>query len=114
MWGVLQRFFYQKSKEQNIGPKIFYCIFISYVLNCATYRFLILKSKVLEPNTITKARQTEFFKPIFPKKFFLKKKNLFVKLLQAWVLVKLKLKFDGVKGIELKNPLEMILLPLFL
>ena len=41
-------------------------MFIEYASNNTTYRFLVLKSDVLECNTIIKTKNTEFFEHICP------------------------------------------------
>ena len=41
-------------------------MFIGYANNSATYRFLVLKSDVLECNTIIETKNAEFFAHIFP------------------------------------------------
>ena len=41
-------------------------MFIGYASNSAAYRFLVLKSDVLECNTIIKIKNAEFFEHIFP------------------------------------------------
>ena len=41
-------------------------MFIGYVSNSAVYRFLVLKSDVLECNIIIETRNIEFFEHIFP------------------------------------------------
>ena len=41
-------------------------MFIGYASNSAAYRFLVLKSDVLECNTIIETKNAEFFEHIFP------------------------------------------------
>ena len=53
-------------KKRKIGSKTFNCMFIGYASNSAAYRFLVLKSDVLEYNTIIKTKNAEFFEHIFP------------------------------------------------
>ena len=53
-------------KKRKIGSKTFDCMFIGYASNNAAYRFLVLKSDVLECNTIIKTKNEEFFEHIFP------------------------------------------------
>ena len=41
-------------------------MFIGYASNSAAYRYLVLKSDVLESNTIIETKNSEFFEHIFP------------------------------------------------
>jgi len=43
-------------------------MFLGYVEHSVTYRFLILKSDVIEHNTIVETKNVEFFEHIFPLK----------------------------------------------
>lgn len=51
-----------------MGSKIADCLFVDYANHSATYRLLVLKSDVLEPNTIIETKNVEFFDNIFPLK----------------------------------------------
>ena len=42
------------------------CMFIGYASNSATYRFLVLKSDVLEFNIIIETKNAKFLEHIFP------------------------------------------------
>ena len=53
-------------KKRKIGSKTSNCMFIRYASNSAAYRFLVLKSDVLEYNTIIERKNAEFFEHIFP------------------------------------------------
>ena len=53
-------------KKRKIGYKTIDCMFIWYASNSATYRFFVLKSDVLEYNTIIETKNDEFFEHIFP------------------------------------------------
>ena len=44
-------------KKRKIGSKTSDCMFIRYANNSADYRFLILKSDVLENNTIIETKK---------------------------------------------------------
>ena len=48
-------------KNRKIGSKTSDCIVIRYSSNSAAYRFLVLKSDVLECNTIIEKKNAEFF-----------------------------------------------------
>ena len=53
-------------KKRKIGSKTSNCMFIGYASNSAAYIFLVLKSDVLERNTIILTKNAEFFEHIFP------------------------------------------------
>ena len=48
-------------KKRKIGSKTYDCMFIWYASNSAAYRFIVLKSDVLEVNTIIETKNAEFF-----------------------------------------------------
>ena len=52
-------------RKRKIGSKTSDCMFIGYASNSAAYRFLVLKSSVLESNTIIETKNAEFFEHIF-------------------------------------------------
>ena len=66
VWGCLAKVMLPDPKKTKIGSKISNCMFIGYASNSATYRFLVLKSDVLECNTIIETKNAEFFEHIFP------------------------------------------------
>ena len=51
MWGCLAKVTLPDPKKRKIRSKTSDCIFIGYASNIAAYRFLVLKSDVLECNT---------------------------------------------------------------
>ena len=53
-------------KKRKIGLKTSDFMFIWYASNSAAYRFLVLKSDVLESNIIIETKNSEFFEHIFP------------------------------------------------
>ena len=55
-------------KKRKIGSKTSDCLFIGYAEHSATYRFLVLKSGVLDVNSIVKTMDVEFFEDVFPLK----------------------------------------------
>ena len=57
-----------EPKRKKIGSKTSYCMFIGYTERSATYRFLVLKSDVLDHNSIIETKNAEFFKHIYPLK----------------------------------------------
>ena len=52
--------------KRKIGSKTSDCMFIQYASNSMAYRFLVLKSDVLECNTITETKNVESFEHVFP------------------------------------------------
>ena len=52
-------------KERKIGSKIYDCLFIGYAEHSAAYRFLVLKSDMIECDTIMETKNVEFFEDIF-------------------------------------------------
>ena len=55
-------------RKRKIGFKTSDCMFLGYAEHNAAYRFLILKSDVIEHNTIVETKNVEFFEHIFPLK----------------------------------------------
>ena len=53
-------------KKRKIGSKTYDYMFIGYASNNAAYRFLVLKSDVLECNIIIETKNAEFFEHVFP------------------------------------------------
>ena len=66
VWRCLAKVMLPDPKKRKIGLKTFDCMFIGYASNSAAYRFLVLKSDVLESNTIIETKNAEFFEHIFP------------------------------------------------
>ena len=48
-------------KKRKLGSKTYDCMFIGYASNSAAYSFLILRSDVLERNTIIETKNGKFF-----------------------------------------------------
>lgn len=68
VWGCLAKILLPDSKKRKIGSKTSDCMFIGYAASSATYGFLVLKSDVLDNNTIIETKDAEFFEHIFPLK----------------------------------------------
>ena len=68
MWVCLTKLMLPDSKKRKIGSKTSNCMFIGYVEQSSTYRFLVLKSDVLDHNFIIETKNVEFFELIFPLK----------------------------------------------
>jgi hypothetical protein len=56
------------SKKRKLGPKTVDCVFLGYAHHSIAYRFLVVKSKVLDMHvdTIMESRDAIFFENIFP------------------------------------------------
>jgi hypothetical protein len=68
VWGCLAKVLLPEPKKRKIGSRTCDCMFIGYAGNSAAYRFLVLKSDVLEKNTIIESKNAEFFESVFPLK----------------------------------------------
>ena len=65
VWGCLGKVMLSYPKKRKIGSKTSNFMFIGYASNSIAYRFLVLKSDVLEYNTIIETKNTEFFLTYF-------------------------------------------------
>lgn len=68
VWGCLAKVMLPDPKKRKIGSKTADCLFIGYAEHSAAYRFLVLKSDVLDHNTIIESKNADFFENIFPLK----------------------------------------------
>ena len=68
VWGCLAKVMLPEPKKRKIGSKTADCMLVGYAQNSAAYRFLVLKSDVLESNTIIETKNAEFFEHIYPLK----------------------------------------------
>ena len=68
MWKCLAKVMHPNPKKRKIGSKTSNCLFIGYAEHSAAYRFLVLKSDVLDCNTIIEIKNVEFFEHKFPLK----------------------------------------------
>ena len=70
VWGCLAKVQVPLSKRTKLGPKTIDCVFIGFANNSAAYRFLVIKSEILDiqVNTIIESIDAEFFEGIFPYK----------------------------------------------
>ena len=66
VWGCFANVMLLDPKKRKIGSKTYYCMFICYDSNNVAYRYLVLKSDVLECNIIIETKNVEFFEHIFP------------------------------------------------
>lgn len=65
VWGCLAKVLLPDPKKRKIGSKIAVCMLIGYAEHNVAYRFLVLKSDVLDSNIIIEIKNTEFFEHIF-------------------------------------------------
>ena len=56
VWGCFAKVMLSSHKNRKIRLKTSDCMFIGYAINSVTYRFIILKSDVLECNTILRQK----------------------------------------------------------
>jgi len=68
VWGCLAKVMLPDPQKRKIGSKTSDCMFLGYVEHSAAYRFFVLKSDVIEHNTIVETKNVEFFEHIFPLK----------------------------------------------
>jgi hypothetical protein len=66
VWVCLAKVIQTEPKKKKIGFNTSDCMFIGYVEHSVAYCFLILKSDVLDSNTIIETKNVEFFGHIFP------------------------------------------------
>ena len=63
--GCLAKVLLPEPKKRKIGSKTADCMLIGYAEHSAAYRFLVLKSDVLDCNTIIETKNAEFFEQNF-------------------------------------------------
>ena len=68
VWGCLAKVLLPDLKKRKIGSKTSDCLFIGYAQQSSAYRFLVLKSNILDHNTIVETKDAEFFENIYPLK----------------------------------------------
>ena len=70
VWGCLAKVAVPIPKKVKIGPKNVDCVLIGYAHNSSAYRFMILKSEIIDmhANTIIESRNASFFENVFPYK----------------------------------------------
>jgi hypothetical protein len=57
-----------EPKNRKLGSRTCDCVFIGYACNSSCYRFLVIKSDVLDYNTIIESENDIFFEHMFPLK----------------------------------------------
>uniref|UniRef100_A0A8R7PKL3 Integrase catalytic domain-containing protein n=1 Tax=Triticum urartu TaxID=4572 RepID=A0A8R7PKL3_TRIUA len=69
-WGCLAKVNVPLTKKHKLGPKTVDCVFLGYAFHSIGYRFLVVKSEVLDINvgTIMESNDATFFEDIFPMK----------------------------------------------
>jgi len=66
--GCLAKVMLPDPKKRKICSKTSDCMFLGYAEHSVAYRFLVLKSDVIEHNTIVETKNVEFFEHKFPLK----------------------------------------------
>ena len=56
-------------KKMKIGSKTSDCLFSGYAEHSVAYRFLVLKSDMIEYNTIMETKNAKFFEDVFPLRY---------------------------------------------
>ena len=64
--GYLAKVMLPEPKKRKIGSKTSDCMFIGYADHSAAYKFLVLRSVVLDRNIVIETKNAEFFENIFP------------------------------------------------
>ncbi|RDX97797.1 hypothetical protein CR513_19393, partial [Mucuna pruriens] len=64
--GCLAQVMLLDPKKRKIRPKTSDCMFLGYVMHSVAYMFLILKSDLIDCNTIIETKNAEFFEDTFP------------------------------------------------
>ena len=57
-----------EPKRRKLGSRTCDCVFIGYACNSTCYRFIVIKSDVLESYTIIESENAIFFEHVFPMK----------------------------------------------
>ena len=68
MWGCLAKIILPKLKKKKLGYRTCDCVFIGYASNSSYYRFLVIKSDILESYTIIESENVIFYEHLFPLK----------------------------------------------
>ena len=68
MWGCLAKVMPPEPKRRKLASRKCDCVFIGYTCNSSFYRFLVVKSDILESYTIIESENAIFFKHVFPLK----------------------------------------------
>uniref|UniRef100_A0A2N9GEZ3 Integrase catalytic domain-containing protein n=1 Tax=Fagus sylvatica TaxID=28930 RepID=A0A2N9GEZ3_FAGSY len=68
VWGCLAKVMLPEPKTRKLGSRTCECVFIGYACNSSCYRFLVIKSDVLDSNTIIESKNAIFFELVYPMK----------------------------------------------
>ena len=68
MWGCLAKVILPEPKRRKLGSRTCDYVLIGYACNSSCYRFLIIKSDILESYTIIEFENAIFFEHVFPLK----------------------------------------------
>ena len=68
MWGCLAKVMLPEPKRRKLGSRTCDCVFIDYACNSSCYRFLVIKSDILESYTIIESENAMYLEHVFPLK----------------------------------------------
>ena len=68
VWDCLAKIMLPEPKKRKIGSRTCDCMFIGYASNSSCYRFLVIKSDILEFYIIIESENVIFFEHLFPLK----------------------------------------------
>jgi len=68
VWGCLAKVMLLEPKKRKLDSRTCDCVFIGYACNSKCYRFVVIKSDVLDCNIIIELENAIFFEHIFPLK----------------------------------------------
>ena len=68
MWGCLAKVMLPEPKRRKLGSRTCDCVFIDYACNSSFYRFLVIKSDILESYTIIESENAMYLEHVFPLK----------------------------------------------
>ena len=69
VWGCLAKVMLPDPKKRKIESKTSDYLFIGYVEHNVAYRFLVLKSDMIECDTIAETKNAKLFEEVFPFRF---------------------------------------------
>ena len=68
MWGCLAKVMLPEPKRRKLGSRTCDCVFVDYACNSSCYRFLVIKSDILESYTIIESENAMYLEHVFPLK----------------------------------------------
>ena len=68
VWRCLAKVMLPEPKRRKFGSRTCDCVFIGYACKISCYRFIVIKSDILESYTIIESENAIFFEHVFPLK----------------------------------------------